>query len=462
MTFYAQYKNCKFNFCFRLLRDVVVLLQSLHIICECISNGQDGIEYERKLHSPQYWLDKTDDRDAILMTNDEIKSFNNNLLRSEQTVKNPLDISDVLNRSTLIELIDSVSSIPQSNRYYSNGQQLTQNNFECYKQNLDISSVRDINTVRFGVVVHRSAMRTFPTENRVFNEKMDLEIDRFQESAVFPGEIVTVYHSSLDKQWYLVQNYNQLAWVKTNAIALCSKQDAQHYNGDLFIVTIGAKIFMSSANDLQLDMGTRLPLNQDGVQINSTFFSVKIPERNVHGNLIVSSKVLAKDADLCVGYLPFTKSNLMKQSFKFLGERYGWGHDFNSRDCTGFVGDVYKTFGIEMPRNSEQQGHGAYGINFRFQGNSSNDDKLIRIKTLEIGDLIYIPGHVMMFIGNDDFDMPCVIHDVKGIGLLTSDGIFYRRPLNSVSVTPLISLYLSPKVTVLDHIYNIKRIRATE
>ena len=121
------------------------------------------------------------------------------------------------------------------------------------------------------------------------------------------------------------------------------------------------------------------------------------------------------------GYLPYTRENITRQAFKFLGERYGWGHSYNARDCTGFVSEVYKTFGIFMPRNSGQQGLSSMGKNTRFTEDSSRQDKLDTFKSLDAGDLIYIPGHVMMYIGNVD-DQPYVIHDVSGLSYIDESG----------------------------------------
>jgi len=168
--------------------------------------------------------------------------------------------------------------------------------------------------------------------------------------------------------------------------------------------------------------------------------------------------MIGKSKDTNIGYLPFTKQNIIKQGFKFLGERYGWGHDYNGRDCTGFVGEIYKTFGLLMPRNSGQQGKASYGENINFNAESKKQDKMKAISQLEIGDLIYIPGHVVMYLGDDD-GQPYIIHDVKGLSYYDEDNKFYQGTLNGVSVTPLLPLHLSKTTSYLDKIYNIKKIR---
>lgn len=58
----------------------------------------------------------------------------------------------------------------------------------------------------YGLVVHRADLRTFPTRERVFNSASadDTDIDRFQESALFPGTPVVIAHTSADGAWYFV------------------------------------------------------------------------------------------------------------------------------------------------------------------------------------------------------------------------------------------------------------------
>jgi hypothetical protein len=110
-----------------------------------------------------------------------------------------------------------------------------------------------------------------------------------------------------------------------------------------------------------------------------------------------------------------------------------------------------------MPRNSGQQGNGEYGTNFRFDNTADVTSKLAVIEQLQVGDLIYIPGHVMIYLGKEN-GQPFVIHDVKGLAYWTPEGEYYSGVLNAVSVTPLIKLHLNKQTTYLDKIYNIKRI----
>lgn len=444
------------------------VLTSFSCIVQSASNVPQIGEHQL---NPDYWQAKPASNGETRMTNSQIKAFNQSLFAQNPHMVYPLETAGELDKRTLMNKIASISSVPKSARFYADRSQLTNTHFQPYLDNTNLDKIKDRNKVQFGLVVKRSSLRTFPTTDRVFNQGMDFDLDRFQESAVFPGEAVAILHVSADGAWYLVQNYNYLAWVKQDAIAIGNRQQIQAFVDDQdFLLVTGAKVLTNYAplepqiSELQLDMGVKLPLiakekQQQELYGQSTAptYQVLLPIRKQDGSLDFQAALIGRSQDVQIGYLTFNTDNLIAQAFKFLGERYGWGHDYNGRDCTGFVGEIYKTFGIYMPRNSGQQGIGEYGTNFRFDKEAETHSKMAVIKTLEVGDLIYIPGHVMMYLGQEN-DQPVVIHDVKGLAYWTPEGKYYSGVLNAVSVTPLLPLQLNKKTTYLDRIYNIKRI----
>ena len=120
--------------------------------------------------------------------------------------------------------------------------------------------------------------------------------------------------------------------------------------------------------------------------------------------------------------------------------------------------EVYKTFGFLMPRNTGQQGNGEYGVNIRFTPGTGREQKLQALRQMDIGDLVYVPGHVLMHIGDVDGD-PWVIHDVSLFRYIDASGEYYEGTLNGVSVTPLIPLWGSRESPYVDQVYDIKKIR---
>src|SRR3546814_7670025 len=109
-------------------------------------------------------------------------------------------------------------------------------------------------------------------------------------------------------------------------------------------------------------MGIRIPVLRDwpgnkpvNGQAAYTSHVVELPVRNDDGSLRIVPALLPRTADVSADYLPLTRANLVRQAFKFLGERYGWGHSYNGRDCSGFVSEIYRSMGVQLPRNTSAQ-----------------------------------------------------------------------------------------------------------
>jgi cell wall-associated NlpC family hydrolase len=160
--------------------------------------------------------------------------------------------------------------------------------------------------------------------------------------------------------------------------------------------------------------------------------------RDANGRLQLVPALVPRGSDARVGDLPLSRANLLRQAFKLLGERYGWGHDDDGRDCSGFLSDVFATFGVRMPRNTGDQAKTTVFSHERFDESASRAERMRAVAALQVGDLVYIPGHVLMVVGFEHGE-PWVIHDVQGVSLRDGDAL-RRIPLNGVSVTPLLPL----------------------
>jgi hypothetical protein len=122
------------------------------------------------------------------------------------------------------------------------------------------------------------------------------------------------------------------------------------------------------------------------------------------------------------------------------------------------VSDVYRSFGVQLPRNTRDQAVTPALDRITFTSADDHARRLAVLRNLEVGDLVYIPGHVMMVIGHEK-GMPYVIHDVTGISYRNREGEVTRVLLNGVSVTPLMPLLLS-RGPLVDHITSILRVRS--
>ena len=182
-----------------------------------------------------------------------------------------------------------------------------------------------------------------------------------------------------------------------------------------------------------------------------------LPVRADEGQLRLLPALLQKNSDTAADYLPMTRANIIRQGFKFLGERYGWGHSYNGRDCSGFVSEVYQSMGALMPRNTSAQSVSPALQARLFNADDGQKARIDAVRALDVGDLVFIPGHVMMVIGNIDGE-PYVIHDTTGISYRSDGGEMARVSLNAVSVTPLLPLRVNETETYVDRMTSIVKI----
>lgn len=432
----------------------------------------DVIGMQEQYLEPDFWVQRLQQPESLVMTTAEIAAFNERSYAVQDEMVRLSEHPTELSAEELVEKIDAISSLPGYPRFYATGEQANNEQLESYRNAANFEAIKAINPVRFGLVVKRSSMRTFPTLDKLYSEDMDLDIDRFQETGVFPGMPLAILHTSSDGKWYLAQSYHYLAWVQAKDVAIGPREEVLSFaQKEPFAIVAEAKVetnytpSFAPVSAVQLDMSTRLPLlsaadTGHDVHGQNPFasYTVQLPIRDANGELALSPALIARHHDVHVGYLPYTEANVIHQAFKFLGERYGWGHDYNARDCTGFVLEVYRSMGIDMPRNSSQQGYGDYGDTVVYDDSSSNEDKLERLAKAKVGDLIYLPGHVVMYIGEID-GQPYVIHDVHGLSYRDAEDQHYEGTLNGVSVTPLVDLGFAANDTYLDRIYAIKSVR---
>lgn len=420
----------------------------------------------------QYWLQQVPDADQVLLTQTQIEAMNQHTFQVQPEMQALADIPLVMTAKALRSRLQQVSAIPQSPRFFPDGRPLTAADWAPLQAQHNLAAIAEQNPVRFALVTQRTGLMAQPSQIRILNEGMAQDLNRLQETALFVGEPVAVLHQSLNGEWLFVQNYHYTGWVQASALALGSRDQVLAYSTAApFLVITGARAQTNfvpqqpAISALTLDMGVRLPLLSAAVEGHNIYgqnphasYIVQLPVRQADGQLSLQPSLIARNQDVHVGYLPYTTGQLLQQAFKYLGQRYGWGYDYDSVDCTGLLVDVFRTFGLVMPRNSGQQGFGDFGQNQRFAESLPLADKRQLLRQAPVGALLYRPGHVMIYLGESDGE-PFVLHSVFDLAYYQADGEFYRGTLNGVAVTPLNPLYLTPEQSYLDRLYNIKTLR---
>jgi cell wall-associated NlpC family hydrolase len=434
-------------------------------------SGVLGISNNAML-GPDFWIKLSAQPDRVLIESNDIAAHNANLLKVDPSMHDLHAIPANVDRATVTGWINELSQYPKRPLFDDKGQPVPDGLRAQLTDTLALDAVPAKQTSRYGMIVRRAALRTYPTDTRVFTSKDDTDIDRFQETAEFPGTPVLIAHTSRDGRWLFVVSPRYAAWTHRENVAEGSAVEVLAYDTRLpqRVVTGGTlrTVFtpeQPAVSQLQLDMGVAVPLLSDHpadqpVNGQSPYASyvVDLPIRQADGKLAFSPALIQRIADTQDNYLPLTEANIIRQAFKFLGERYGWGHDYDGRDCSGFVSDVYRSMGVQMPRNTSKQAISPGFTHQAFGDKDSHDARLKAAMALQVGDLVYIPGHVMMVIGKLD-GKPYVIHDTGGMSYLDGKGGMRRVKLNEVSVTPLLPMMYDDRHTYVDRMTSIVHVR---
>lgn len=421
-----------------------------------------------------YWVDRLTDPDTPILTPTQIHQRNARLFAEEPSMHDLAAFPTRLAHEQVRGWITALSSPPTQPRFGEDGQPLPRATLDGLQAALALDAIPAMQDTRFGLAVRRTALRSFPTSLRAFSAPGDTDIDRFQESALFPGDPVAILHASADRQWLFVASPRYRAWVQAEAIAEGPRQQVlDHGTRTPYRIITGARartVFTPEApavSELPLEMGVRMPLADlpPDTPVNGqhpyTAWTLDVPVRRTDGRLGFMPALLPRIADSRDAPLPLTRANLLRQAFKFLGERYGWGHDHNGRDCSGFIAEVYRSMGLEVPRNTSRQRVNPVFERTEFGPRSSAHERAQALARLDVGDLVFVPGHVVMVIGRIG-EEPYVIHDVHGGHVLDAEGGLRRLQLNGVSVTPLRPMRMdadSSYVERITHIVHLHRPR---
>ena len=425
-------------------------------------------ELKEEMLCANYWI-KLSNMNKVIMSKKDIESYNKSSLTTVGSIVDLENYKDSFSKQELSDKLNAISFSPKSEGFHENGKLVTEGYYNKLIKNCNIEGVMDLNNIKYGITIRKTVMRTFPTYDRVFKTGDNYEFDRFQETAVYPVEPIVILLSSVDKKWYLAQMYNYLAWIPEKDVAISSKEEIFDYlKTKNFIVTTGKRVFTNynplneQLSEVKFDMGIKIPL-ADIKEIEEDIYGqnsmgnyvVKLPTRDNKGNVEFKKALIARNEEISVGYLPYTRENIIAHAFKFVGERYGWGGMFNSRDCASFIMDVYRTMGIKLSRNAEEQGKFAVGNFYEMPENMTTGDREKLLDKLKPGTPVYMNEHAMIYIGKEK-GQHYIIHDFSGFYKPQKNGSLKYYKVREVMVSPLCIGLSEDGKTYLEGLYGAR------
>jgi len=368
------------------------------------------VNRNRHFKIAEFWIDKLENPDRVILKRDDIKRFNKQLVANGK-VFNFNDAPNYYKSSYIKASIERMFfGISKSVKYFIDGNRIDDSFFDDIYEYLDLDSIKERQKTKFALTIRYTNQKLIPVDLELLKKKKQIYFDRNQNSALDIGTPLVVLHSTKDGRWHFVVAPTSSGWVRDRDIAFGSKSDVLGYiEPKNFVVTTEPKsaIRVNGKYYDYVRMGVKFPII---LSVDNTTV-ILIPKRDESGKLVLTNGII-KSRNVNKGFLEYTPETILSQAFKFINAPYGWGGSFGEQDCSKFVQEVYATVGLNLPRNSTTQSlSGEYIYLDRLKGDEKRD------KILELGEvgstLIHLKGHIMLYIGEHKGE-PFVIQTVWG------------------------------------------------
>ncbi|KTD36099.1 putative endopeptidase p60 precursor [Legionella nautarum] len=329
---------------------------------------------------------------------------------SEQMVKSVLPIMKTVELQVLEEF-NNLNKAPNDRHYAENFKEQNAIWWNKIKHNMALDTIQAsyFKEENRAIAVDNSFARALPDQAPDFYHisipGQGFPFDNLQESAIWAGTPLYVFTTSKDKAWSLVLTPDAyFAWIKTNDLAYASpqfiKQWQQAAKKNLVAITKTETPIVDSKNNFRFTgyIGAVFPLAQQ----DESKTSILIPVKNEYNQAIIKTALISAQAATLMP-LAASKENLVKILKQLKNRPYGWGSTFFFNDCSQEMKSIFAPFGIWLPRNSGAQGK----LNSAIDLSQKNiDDRLETLKSQghPLMTLIYIGGHVMLYVGNKQLD----------------------------------------------------------
>ncbi|HYS65953.1 MAG TPA: SH3 domain-containing protein [Paraburkholderia sp.] len=276
--------------------------------------------------------------------------------------------------------------------------------------------------------------------------------DNLQISAVRPGTPLYVLGGSVDGAWRYVQTPDVQGWVRGDGVGMADDRFVDTWRAatakSLAAVTVASAPVRDSRGVFRFDApaGTLLPLVPDSTGRAAvrpavakataapnpalaapptseatttgapTARKVLVPARDVDGHALIRTAELS-DAQIAPMPLAATPRHLATLMKTLIGRPYGWGNSGLYNDCSSELQSIFAAFGVWLPRHSSTQMSAGRMTDLSASTPAQRLDYLAQHGE-PLRTLIYIGGHVMLYLGNttrNGVAVPVVYQDVWGL-----------------------------------------------
>jgi hypothetical protein len=336
--------------------------------------------YEKKMGSPEPFRDVNPERKAILYPLDARKKP---LERPGRILSIPdphLMAQKEIGRAiqeTIHREITYLRSIPFGNMYavvYSREE------IDAFEHEMALDRIPEKPQIMDGVTVRHTRIRIIPSlyplqmglkENRTIRDW-----DIWNLGILRIGRPVYVLHISLSGAFLFVLSDEGYGWVNAEDIAFGDRKTIERLSEPKdFIVCTGDRTPFYTDESCRfvsgwLRMGDRAPMTGEGGEEMGVMGSrgsmggamkkgkrepieILVHLRRNDGRFEIEKAWLAKNSDFHIGYLLFTRRNIVETAFKLLDNPYDWTGAWMGRSHETTWRDIFACFGFKLPYQGE-------------------------------------------------------------------------------------------------------------
>ena len=370
------------------------------------------------MSSPSYW--STDDQ--VQMDWEDIQALNELTIGADGTgmydLKNQAETVDGVRINEMVKASSQADAAYYLGwTYLGTDTKAAQKDFDAMIRNTQNPRATTDQAVRYGVAVHRTELRTFPSDTPIWDDPKDPDFNYQYLVGVRVNEPLVITSVSADGKYYLAKSVCCSGWVPAEDVAICRDKEEWISAWDLdpvnTLVVYGDKVYTEKSNyspitsQLLLTMGTTLeiaPVEDPNELVDNRApyqnHVVWMPIRNEDGSYAKKKTLISEHAKVWEGYLALTQENIAAVALEALGNVYGWGGSLLSEDCSAYVRNIYKCFGLELARNTTWQ-QAMPMAKVDMTGMCLEEREQV-MDALPLGSILYFSGHEMLYLGQEN------------------------------------------------------------
>lgn len=266
-----------------------------------------------------------------------------------------------------------------------------------------------------GIMIRVTNVRNFPSVRPIFKdfEKAGegYPFDYNLNSIATPNEPVFISHYSKTKEWvYVITSYTN-GWVPAHNVALIApdiirkwpqSRQAVLLEDDLPIYDLNKEFVINSR------IGMMLPI----MSVENDSYQAILATSKTGGYVTFTIVRIPKSASISEP-LSINSQSVAIMAKSFMGKPYGWGGLYENRDCSSTMRDMFKPFSVWLPRNSKAQGQVGRVMDVSSLTEKDKEKAIIE-NGVPFQTLLYKPGHIMLYLGQEDGKV-MVLHDMWGV-----------------------------------------------